>query len=100
VTTPLTIDTSAGPDGNTVVTAAGEIDHSNVDALAGVLAEATARDARGPVTVDLTAVEYLDSAALAVLFPHAERIMIIATPLLGPVFTISGLAQLTEIRGI
>ncbi len=100
MTTPLTIETSRRPDGITVLTAVGEIDHSNVDALIDALAEATTRPEDGQVTVDLTAVEYLDSAALAALFPHAERIRIMATPLLGPVFTISGLAELTKIHGI
>jgi anti-sigma B factor antagonist len=100
VTTPLTINTSQRPDGSTVLTAAGEIDQSNADALAAALANVTSQPDRGPVTVDLTAVEYLDSAALAALFPHAGRIRILATPLLGPVLTISGLAELTPIHGI
>ena len=100
MTTPLTIDTSRHPDGSTVLIAVGEIDHSNVDALIGALTDATAQPEVARITVDLTAVEYLDSAALAALFPHAERIRILATPLLGPVFTISGLAELTKIHGI
>lgn len=100
MTTPLTIRTSQQPDGSTILTAAGEIDQSNADALAGALADLTAQPEHGPVTVDLTAVEYLDSAALAALFPHAGSIRIRATPLLGPVLTISGLSELTPIDGI
>jgi anti-sigma B factor antagonist len=96
VTTALTIRTSRLPDGGTVLTAAGEIDQSNAEELAAALAGADG----SRVTVDLTAVEYLDSAALAALFPHAGRIRIIATPLLGPVLSISGLAELTPIEGI
>jgi anti-sigma B factor antagonist len=100
VTTPLTIRASQHPDGSTVLTAVGEIDQSNVDALNKALTNATAQSEPARVTVDLTAVEYLDSAALAVLFPYAERIRIVATPLLGPVLTISGMAELITIDGI
>ena len=100
MTTPLTIGTGRRPDGSTVLSAVGEIDQSNVDALAGALAGFAAEPDGPPVTVDLTAVEYLDSAALAALFPYAGRIRILATPLLGPVLTISGLAELTPIDGI
>ncbi len=98
--TPLTIRTGQDPDGGSVLTAIGEIDQSNADALAGALAELIAAPQPGPVTVDLTAVEYLDSAALAALFRHAGRIRIVATPLLAPVLTISGLAELTPIDGM
>jgi len=66
--------TSQDPDGSTVLTATGEIDQSNADTFAVALADATVAPGDGPVTVDLTAVEYLDSAALAALFSHAGRI--------------------------
>jgi hypothetical protein len=39
-------------------------------------------------------VEYLDSAGLTALFTHAARLELIATPLLAPVLTISGLAEM------
>ncbi len=52
----------------------------------------------GHLVVDLTAVEYLDSAGLAALFPHAERIQLVVTPLLEPLLTISGLADLTTVH--
>jgi ABC-type transporter Mla MlaB component len=48
--------------------------------------------------VDLTEVEYLDSAGLSVLFAHAERLELIAPPLLEPVLTVSGLADLVSVR--
>lgn len=67
---------------------------SNTDALAAAL-DATA----GPLVIDLTEVDYLDSAGLSVLFAHADRLELIAGPLLTPVLTISGLADLTTTRG-
>ncbi|GLW09108.1 anti-anti-sigma factor [Microtetraspora sp. NBRC 13810] len=96
MTTPLTLATSRRPDGTVVLTATGEIDMSN----AAALAEALTRAATGqtPLLVDLTAVDYLDSAGLTTLFEHAERIQLIAPPLLTPVLTVSGLAELTTVH--
>ena len=64
---------------------------------------ASARHSTGPrpatpVVVDLTGVEYLDSAGLTVLFTHAAHIELVATPLLAPVLTISGLADITRLH--
>ncbi|MEU7693350.1 STAS domain-containing protein [Microbispora hainanensis] len=92
MTTPLTITPGVRPDGVALLTAAGEIDMSNTDALAAAL-ESTP----GPVVIDLTSVEYLDSAGLSVLFAHADHIALIANPLLTPVLTISGLADLVTV---
>ncbi|WP_328306581.1 STAS domain-containing protein [Streptomyces sp. NBC_00442] len=91
MTTALTLTHDDRPDGTARVTAVGEIDMSN----AGELAAALARTA-GPLVLDLTGVEYLDSAGLSVLFPHAGRLQLVANPLLDPVLTISGLAGLTS----
>ena len=90
MTTPLTLAPGRGPDGAVRLVVGGEIDMSN----AGRLAEAL--DSRpGPLVVDLTEVEYLDSAGLSVLFAHAARIELVAGPLLTPVLSISGLTDLT-----
>jgi hypothetical protein len=43
-------------------------------------------------------VDYLDSAGLAALFAHAPRLELIAPPLLDPVLTVSGLADLATVR--
>lgn len=95
MTTPLALTPSRRPDGVTVLTAVGEIDMSNT----GILAAALEREpGPGRVVVDLTGVEYLDSAGLSVLFSHADRIELIATDLLGPVLTISGLADLATVH--
>ncbi|MGW5266558.1 STAS domain-containing protein [Microbispora sp. NPDC004025] len=93
MTTPLTLTPGHGPDGAALLTVAGEIDMSNTDTLAAALDRTP-----GPVVLDLTLVEYLDSAGLSVLFAHADRITLIANPLLSPVLTISGLADLATVR--
>ncbi|MBY8870686.1 STAS domain-containing protein [Micromonospora sp. PLK6-60] len=98
MTTALTLTTSSRPDGVRVLTAVGEIDMSNAASFATALGDAVTADG-APLVVDLTAVEYLDSAGLSVLFPHADRIALVASPLLEPLLTISGLADLTTVRG-
>ncbi|GGT17878.1 STAS domain-containing protein [Streptomyces griseoviridis] len=95
MTTLLTLTTSRRPDGVTELTAVGEIDMSNTDALATAI-ETT----DGPLVIDLTGIEYLDSAGLSVLFRHADRIELVATPLLAPVLEVSGLAELTTVHGL
>ena len=97
--TSLTLDTARDDDGQLVLIAAGEIDLSNIDAFSHTLAAALSEVGSGEtLTVDLRAVEYLDSAAINVLFPHADQIHLIVHPLLTRVFTISGLDELTTIE--
>jgi anti-anti-sigma factor len=98
--TSLTLDTARRADGKLVLAAAGEIDLSNVDAFNQALTSATSELGNGgeTLTVDLSAVEYLDSAAVNVLFARADRIDLIAHPLLMSIFTISGLAELVDIE--
>lgn len=95
MTTPLTLTPGRRSDGTLLLTAVGEIDMTNTD----VLAEALDAE-QGPVLLDLTRVEYLDSAGLNVLFAHADRVELVATPLLAPVLTISGLSDLTTVHGL
>ncbi|MEW1906149.1 STAS domain-containing protein [Streptomyces sp. NPDC086147] len=90
MTTPLTLTPGRRPDGTAVLTVVGEIDMSNTHSLAAAL-----DDTPGPLVLDLTDVEYLDSAGLSVLFSHADRLELVAGPLLDPVLTISGLTGLT-----
>ncbi len=52
----------------------------------------------GWFVVDLTAVGYLDSAGINALFAHSSRIQLIASPLLAPVLTISGLSDITSVH--
>ena len=117
--TPLEISTQPRADGIPVVTVAGEIDTSNAErfrdalGLAAAAADAAAADAAaadgaaagadgaeggGSFVVDLTGVEYLDSAGVHALFGYAPRIRLIAGPLLEPVLTVSGLSGITSMR--
>ena len=94
--TPLELSTRPGADGIPVVTVAGEIDMSNADRFREALGLAAAAADGGSFVVDLTGVEYLDSAGVHVLFAHAARIRLIAGPLLEPVLTVSGLSDITS----
>lgn len=75
MTTPLTLVPGRRPDGTHHLAVSGEIDMSNIDSLADALSTTP-----GPLVLDLTDVEYLDSAGLSVLFAHADRLELIATP--------------------
>ncbi|BBH70374.1 anti-anti-sigma factor [Actinoplanes sp. OR16] len=99
MTTALQLTSGQRPDGVPVLAAAGEIDMSNAETFASALQDAVA-GAGAALLVDLTAVEYLDSAGLATLFRHADRIEVVTGPLLAPLLTVSGLAELTTIRGL
>ncbi|MEU3465819.1 STAS domain-containing protein [Streptomyces sp. NPDC006733] len=92
--TPLTLAGGRRADGTAVLTAVGEIDMSNVGELAAALTETP-----GALVLDLTRVEYLDSAGLSVLFAHADRIELVTNPVLEPVLAISGLTDLTTVHG-
>lgn len=98
--TSLTLDTARFDDGQLTLVAAGEIDLSNIDAFTQALNTASGEAAgRGEtLTVDLGAVEYLDSAAINALFARADHIRLIAHPVLMTVFTVSGLAELVAIE--
>ena len=96
--TALELSTRPGPDGIPVVTVAGEIDMSNADRFREALGLAAAAADGGSFVVDLTGVEYLDSAGVHALFEHAARIRLMAGPLLEPVLTVSGLADITSVE--
>lgn len=96
--TALTVSTSRQPDRTPVLVATGEIDRSNAAAFGAALRGALAD--HGSLVVDLTAVEYVDTAGLTELFPHAGSIEIVVTSLLAPVLTISGLAAMAVIRQV
>jgi anti-sigma B factor antagonist len=98
MTTALTCTTGRSPDGGTVLAATGEIDMSNAGTFAAALADALRDTTAEPLTVDLTRVDYIDSAGLAVLLPHVDRLRLNAGPLLAPVLTVVGLADLTTVH--
>ncbi len=98
--TMLTLDNVRCSEGKPMLVAAGEIDLSNIDVFDQALDAATAEAVRGgeTLTVDLSAVEYLDSAAINALFTRADHIRVVAHALLMPVLTISGLAELITVE--
>lgn len=98
MTTPLTINLDRRDGGALALVAVGEIDLSNVRTFERALEDAIAGNSGETVTVDLTAVDYLDSGGINVLFTTAEHIRLIVKPLLMPVLTISGLTDLTTVE--
>ncbi|MFF9428432.1 STAS domain-containing protein [Streptomyces sp. NPDC014746] len=95
MTTSLILTSRHRPDAAPVLKAVGEIDMSNSGALATAL-----EDCPDQVVVDLTEVEYLDSAALSVLFSHAGHVEVLATALLLPVLEVSGLTGLVRVSEV
>ncbi|MDT5221216.1 MAG: hypothetical protein QOF15_3321 [Mycobacterium sp.] len=98
--TSLTLETARSNHGTLVLTAVGEIDLSNIDAFDQALVTASGEAARSgeTLTVDLSRVEYLDSAAINALFARADHIRLIAHPLLMSVFNMSGLTKLVSVE--
>lgn len=92
-TTPPDINSCRQADGTTALTVRGEIDMSNTALLADAIGRAP-----GPLLLDFSAVEYLDSAGLAVLFACADRIELIANRLIDPVLRVSGLTDLITVH--
>lgn len=89
-------------DGNIEVEAVGELDLSTVGKFENALKEAVAE--AGPdrgVTLDLRGVEYLDSAAINVLFAHVARLNLVrVNPLLLRGLTISGLDRIVPVQAL
>ncbi len=97
--TPLSISIDQRDDGTLVLSATGEIDLSNIDAFANALRDGASAAGDGTaITVDLSGVEYLDSGAINALFVHADRIRLIANPILMPVLTICGLTEVATVE--
>ena len=94
--TPLELSTRRDADGTPVVAAVGEIDMSNAGRFRDALGQAAADG--GPLVVDLTGVEYLDSAGVHALSAFTPGLALIAGPLLAPVLAISGLSDVTSVR--
>ena len=96
--TRLTINADRHEDGAAVLTVAGEIDLTNIEAFGAALDDACSDGQRATVTVDLSDVEYLDSGGINVLFAHANDIHVIANPILMPVLKISGLTDVASVE--
>ncbi|MGE2833277.1 STAS domain-containing protein [Mycobacterium sp. SMC-4] len=94
----LTVDTTREDTGDLIVVASGEVDLSNIEAFRRTLTAAADNNA-GSLTIDLSQVEYVDSAGINVLFTLSERISkVIANPVLMTTFAVSGLAELVPVE--
>jgi anti-anti-sigma factor len=100
MSTLLTLNTVRRDDGKLALIAEGEIDLSNVDAFTQALTTAITEtaDSSEKLTVDLSMVKYLDSAAINALFTYADQIQLIVHPFLTRIFTITGLDELTTVK--
>ncbi|MEZ0341198.1 STAS domain-containing protein [Mycobacterium sp. pV006] len=95
--TPLDVRTGRTEDGRRTIVVVGELDLSNVAALADALAVAAADAGGAPLRIDLGRVDYLDSGAINVLFEHAASIELVVNPILLPVLTHSGLVDVVRV---
>lgn len=98
--TPLTLNTERDPDGAHRLTAVGEIDLSNIEVFKRALSDANA-GTREPITIDLSAVKYVDSAGINALFDQADAVdelHVIVHPLLVRVLTVSGFSKIASIE--
>ena len=100
MSTPLSLGTTRGDDGRVVLTAAGEIDLSNIGVFSHALGTATAEADPAQLVVDLRAIEYLDSAAINALYGLASHIHLIVNPALMRSLRISGLAEIISIEPV
>jgi anti-sigma B factor antagonist len=96
------IDLSGGPKESPLVTVEGEIDLAAASRLDEILD--IAEEDSDEVSVDLSAVDYLDTAGVRVLFEHAARVRLVlllaADGIIAPVIATSGLGRLTTVRTV
>ncbi|GIJ46498.1 anti-anti-sigma factor [Virgisporangium aliadipatigenens] len=87
------------PDGRPGIAVAGEIDMTNAEDLRAALVTAAQGDS---VVVDLTAVTYLGSAGLSVLFAFVStvRAELLVNELLAPTVSIAGLDRVARIATV
>jgi anti-anti-sigma factor len=99
MTTPLNLDTTRSEEGTIVLRADGEIDQSNIDRFKQALTAAAETASSGElITVDLSAVEYLDSAAINVLFANADHIRLVVHPLVMRILNVSGVSEVASVE--
>lgn len=98
--TLLTLQTAHRSDGQWVLSASGEIDLSNIDDFDEALSSATrsAEESGQRLVVDLSDLQYLDSAAINALFLRGEHIHIIAPQLLMSTLAMTGLTEVISVE--
>lgn len=98
--TPLTLNTDLDSDGSPRLTAVGEIDLSNIDVFKRALSDVNAGTGDS-ITIDLSAVKYVDSAGINALFDQADavdQLHVIVHPLLVRVLTVSGFSKIARVE--
>jgi anti-anti-sigma factor len=95
--TPVTLAIGSA-DGQVVVSAAGELDMSNVETFSKALADAVSQSDGRPVRLDLRDVEYLDSGAINVLFGYTEQVRLVVNPMLVAALRVSGLTEVASVQ--
>lgn len=95
----LIVTAHRSDNGAVELAAVGELDLSTVSRFEDALRDAIAEAGPNRTALDLRGVEYLDSAAINVLFDHADQISVVrVNPLLLRGLSISGLDQIVEVR--
>jgi anti-sigma B factor antagonist len=90
--------TTAEQDGTVTVTVAGEVDMTSAPALRRALGQAPAK---GRLVVDLSAVRFLDSAGVKVLYDHLDRrpeLVVSADAVVLRILDLTGLSDLLTVH--
>lgn len=95
----LQLTTTVHEDGSARLSVAGEIDMATAEQFRRALADAV--DLYNRLVLDLTAVGYLDSSGIRVLYEHVDsdlELVIAPGSVIGRALTITGLHRLLAIR--
>ena len=98
----LEVETGADPDGQPVITVAGDLDIASVEGLRAAVDAAMAKRPE-ELTFDLAALRFMDSAGIAVLLGAAGSVPTVRlrnpTRAVRRVVELTGLTQILEIEG-
>lgn len=97
----IVIDTQLDAGGSPIVILSGELDTSNVAALEATMSSVTTQTPRR-VTFDLTALEFMDSAGIAVLINTAAKVSEVLlrqpSPIIRRVLETTGLSSVLTVE--
>jgi anti-anti-sigma factor len=99
-TTTVVIDTQLDPTGAQIVTLSGELDSSNVAQLEARVASLAAEPSRSLI-FDLTGLQFIDSAGIAVLISAATKTSVSLrnpSPVIRRVLEVTGLSSVLAIE--
>jgi anti-anti-sigma factor len=95
--TLVQIDVQLDPNGAQVVTLSGELDSSNAAQLEATVASITAESSARPLVFDLSGLQFMDSAGIAVLIAAATKTSV---SLRGPSPVIRRVLEITGLGGV